>query len=274
MRTLQSSTALLLSALMILPAGAFAETADRLGGTSDPSAWHSRFTRKYSPAEVPPISLRNSSRLDALLRAGRLYLSLQDAVALALENNLDIEIQRYGPQIAESDLLRAQAGGVVRGVPTSVTQGPSSAANLQTGGSGGAQGGGGATTAGGSATNNATVLFTGTNVPNYDESVFMTYTWGHRTATQANSFSTGIPALVFNNSQLSGGVQKGFGTGGVVQLGYTQSTQNSNNLVSEINPFTNANLNLQVTQPLLRGFGMAVNNRFIRVARNQLKISD
>ena len=67
------------------------------------------------------INLTNSGRIGSLLRAGRLS-AVQDAVALALENNLDIELQRYGPRIAETDLLRTQAGGVARGVPTGLAR--------------------------------------------------------------------------------------------------------------------------------------------------------
>ena len=81
----------------------------------------------YRAVEVPPISLANSGRLDSLLRAGKIYLSLQDAIALALENNIDIEIQRYGPQIADAGVLLASAGGFARGVSTSVQSGPNSA---------------------------------------------------------------------------------------------------------------------------------------------------
>ena len=94
------------------------------------SSWHSRLTDRYLSRDVAAINLSNSGRMEALLRAGRLYLSLQDAVALALENNLDIELQRYGPRLAEADLLRAKAGGVVRGVPTGISQGPASASSL------------------------------------------------------------------------------------------------------------------------------------------------
>ena len=96
-----------------------------------------RFTRAYRAVEVPPISLANSGRLDSLLRAGKIYLSLQDAIALALENNIDIEIQRYGPQIADANVLLASAGGFARGVSTSVQGGPNSASAggvAQTGG--------------------------------------------------------------------------------------------------------------------------------------------
>jgi outer membrane protein len=58
--------------------------------------WYSGITQPYQPRYVPPVNVSNSSRLDSLLRAGNLYLSLSDAIALALENNLDVEIERYG----------------------------------------------------------------------------------------------------------------------------------------------------------------------------------
>src|SRR5688572_26942483 len=229
MRKLRPFLAIFCAAAIAAPPAALAQSP---GATraDEGGAWHSRFTSRYTPRVVAPINLGNSPRLESLLRAGRLYLSLQDAVALALENNLDIELQRYGPRLAEADLLRAQAGGVVRGVPTSVSQGPSSAANLQTGGGGGLQGGGGGTVGSGigtGATGGATVVFSGTQTPTYDETIFTQYTWGHRTLTQANSFSTGIPALVFGNNQWTTGVQRGFSTGAQVQLGYTQTTQES-----------------------------------------------
>src|SRR5204862_34110 len=87
----------------------------------------SRISGPYRPKTVAPVNLSNSSRLEQLLRAGKLYLSLQDTIALALENNLDIELQRYGAQVADASLLRAKAGGLLRGVTTAVTQGPSGA---------------------------------------------------------------------------------------------------------------------------------------------------
>src|SRR6266436_10152178 len=70
-------------------------------------------TRKYHAPAVAQVELGNSSRIDALLRAGNLYLSLQDTIDLALENNLDIAISRYGPLEAQTDLQRAQAGGAL-----------------------------------------------------------------------------------------------------------------------------------------------------------------
>src|SRR5215210_7892425 len=133
MRTTQPFLAALCVALLAFPPATYAQSAPSPQSTPSPQsnggtgAWHSRFTNRYTPRIVEPINLGNSGRLEALLRAGRLYLSLNDAIALALENNLDIELQRYGPRIAETDVLRAQAGGVVRGVPTAISSGPSSA---------------------------------------------------------------------------------------------------------------------------------------------------
>jgi outer membrane protein TolC len=241
------------------------------------SSWHSRLTDRYLSRDVAAINLSNSGRMEALLRAGRLYLSLQDAVALALENNLDIELQRYGPRLAEADLLRAKAGGVVRGVPTGISQGPASASSLSTGGgagtgvagSGGSSGGGT-----GSGANGATVLFTGTQVPSLDEVAFVNYSWAHRTSVQSNTLLTGTSSLVFEGGQLSSGIQKGFLSGATATLGYAQQGQISNNTVAIINPVRNGSLSFQVTQPLLQGFGRSLNSRFIRIAKNDVKISD
>lgn len=241
------------------------------------SGWYSRLTDRYTNREVAPINLSNSGRIEALLRAGRLYLSLQDAVALALENNLDIELQRYGPRLAEADLLRARAGGVVRGVPTGVSQGPTSASSLSTGGGAGTgvAGAGGSSGGGtGSGANGATVLFTGTQVPSLDEVAFVNYSWSHRTSVQSNTLLTGTSSLVFEGGQLSSGVQKGFLSGAVAQIGYSQQGQVSNNTVAIINPVRNGSLSFQITQPLLQGFGRSLNSRFIRIAKNDVKISD
>lgn len=277
MRTFQSSLAVLLAASLALPYAAMAETAaQRITRTEQPVNWHSRFTQAYTVPAVAPINVSNSNRIDSLLRAGRLYLSLRDAIALALENNLDIELQRYGPRIAEADLLRAQAGGQVRGVPSSVSQGPGSASNLSgtgvsTAGSGTASSTGGG---GGTSTSGAQVVFSGTTVPQLDETLFVSYNFAHRTSPQANSFLTGIPALVFENNGLNIVGQREFLTGTNVQLGYSQAVQQSNNVRAEINPYTSGAMNLQVTQHLLRGFGLAVNNRLIRIAKNQIKQAD
>lgn len=281
MRNIQTGTALLVAAMIAVPPGAIAQsTVSAITGTQQAEEWHSRFTRRYLAPQVAPIHLTNSNRMEALLRAGRIYMSLQDAIALALENNLDIELQRYGPRIAQADLLRAQAGGVARGVPLSISQGPQSAGGglagtgVSTTGSGvsgsftGTGGGGGASAGG------ATVLFTGTQTPSLDEQFYVNYNWAHRTSPQANSLLSGNQAIIFENAGLNFGVQREFITGTQVQLGYSQNNLLSNNQRAEINPYTQGNVNLQFSQPLLRGFGIAVNNRFIRIAKNELQLAD
>ena len=106
MHRLKIATAIICVRLLIAPV--FAEESHQL---IEPGGAFASLTRPYRVKEVPPINVANSNRLDSLLRAGRLYLSLQDTIALALENNLDIEIQRYGPEIADANVMRAKAGG-------------------------------------------------------------------------------------------------------------------------------------------------------------------
>src|SRR5713101_2388713 len=90
---------------------------------SDHPHWYSGFTHPYEPRVVPPVNISNSTRLDSLMRAGKLYLSLSDAIALAIENNLDVELERYVFPIAEADLLRAKAGAATQGISTAVLPG-------------------------------------------------------------------------------------------------------------------------------------------------------
>ncbi len=111
--------------------------------------------RSYLPSSVPAVNLHNSDHLHSLIRAGRLYLTVQDAIALAIENNLDLEVDRYGPLGAVWALERAQGGGPLRGVTngnTLVNQATSGqgvvgselAAGLASNNSGGGGGSGGA----------------------------------------------------------------------------------------------------------------------------------
>src|SRR6059036_846640 len=106
MRPVKHSLAILCVFLMLVPDG----------GLAAEHGLFSRISRPYRPQTVATNSVANSSRIESLLRAGNLYLSLQDAVALALENNIDLAIQRYGPQIADVAVMQAEAGGFARGV--------------------------------------------------------------------------------------------------------------------------------------------------------------
>jgi outer membrane protein len=205
--------------------------------------WHSRFTHNYRATGVAPINLGNSNRLESLLRAGRIYLSLQDAIALALENNIDVEVQRYTFALNETALKRAKAGGA---------------------GGGGAAGGAGGFGGGG-----------GGGIPNYDPVLTGNLNWNHVTAINPNAITTGGLTATVNDVRLMNfGIQQGFATGGTATLGLNNNKTTSNSPGNAYNPNTNSNLQLQISQPLLQGFGLALNNRNIRIAKNNLKVSD
>jgi outer membrane protein TolC len=225
----------------------------------------------YSPHDVAPINLTNSGRLEALIRAGNLYLSLQDAIALALENNLDIEMQRYNPAIADANVLRARAGGLLRGVPATVTQGPTGAPTQAGQATGITQ----SAAQQAQAANTGTVITqTGTTIPNLDPVITGFVRWGHTTNPQTSTFVSGTNTLVTRNDLYNFSFQQGFTSGTTVTLGLSNSHLASTSLRSELNPSTNSSMNLNLTQRLLQGFGPAVNNRNIRIARNNRESSD
>src|SRR3984893_11820274 len=86
--------------------------------------WYDRLLVPYQPRFVPPVSFDNSRRIESLLRAGKLYLSLQDAISLALENNLDIELVRFAPDLAQFDTLRTRGGAITRGISYAINELP------------------------------------------------------------------------------------------------------------------------------------------------------
>ena len=273
MKSVQSSIALFCVFLLLVP-GAFGQQQVNMpGAVLAPKEihWYTPFTRKYTPFDVAPINLANSPRLETLIRAGNIYLSLQDAIALTLENNLDIEVQRYGPRLAEANLLRAQAGGLLRGQTQSVSAGPSSAVSQLNGGSTSFTNSANST---GASSNGTIITSTGTSLPNLDPVFFTNYNWAHSTNLQSSSFASGTPTQIFNSGNTSMGIQQGFLSGTTATLGYTSQNLASNNVRSEINPVRTGNVNFQVTQRLLQGFGFAVNSRNIRIAKNSIRLND
>src|SRR5580693_4487186 len=108
MKQLQSYIAVLCAMLVAAPPSFGQQPAqDSRGPQLDTERphWYSGIIQPYQPRTFPPPNVSNSSRIDGLLRAGNLYLSLSDAIALALENNLDVEIERYEISLAEAHLL-------------------------------------------------------------------------------------------------------------------------------------------------------------------------
>ena len=264
MRRFESFVAVLCALLMFTPpAGAQTPKIEEPGGIFG--------TRKYHPPAVPAVDLGNSGRLDALLRAGNLYLSLQDALALAVENNLDVAISRYGPLEARTDLQRAQAGGALRGVSQAVTQGPTSAANLSLNAfsSGSANV---ATTA--TSGVNGIVSQLGSAIPNYDPILTGVVSWGHTSSPQSTQFLYGTTSLVTTTKQANFTLQEGFPTGAVGSIGFNNTNSFLSSGRPDLNPLQTGNLTLSFTQPLLNGFGFAVNHRVIHQAENSLKVQD
>jgi outer membrane protein TolC len=235
------------------------------------------FARPYSPHTVARINFADSDRIEKLMRAGNIYLSLRDAIALALENNLDIEVARVQPKLNLSNLQRASAGQLLRNLSTSITSGPSSAtlgvlASNAVGSTGGGSGSGSSNSGVLSGVN---VQLAGSAIPNIDPTFFTTFSAAHQTAIETSTAITGTTALVTSYKNWVMGVQQGYWTGTTVQL-YTSNTfgLNQNATTSLFNPVDQGSLNLSITQNLLNGFGLAVNKRSFHVAKNNLRVSD
>jgi outer membrane protein len=260
------------------------ERPDLLNGEGGPLG-------KYRARDAPQVTFSDSPRLDALIRGGNLYLSLRDAIALAIENNLDVEFQRFTPLIAETDLQRARAGGVARGLNSTVREGPSGLGSgpqqSQLQGISGAPGSGpqgqstqlqggvdSTQTAGAVASSGSQFSSAGPAVPSLDPALVGSIGWNRSNRPQTNTFITGTNQLTTSAASGDLRIQKGFLVGGTASLGLDSTRQNTNNLRSDINPATTGGLAFSYVQPLLRGFGIAVNNRFIRIARNNRQVSD
>ena len=264
MYRLQSLTAVLCCFALLGPAGA--QTASL---QSTPFA---RISHSYRDPRVPPVDFANSNRLDSLLRAGKLYLSLQDAIALALENNLDIAVQRYGTQIADANLLRSKAGGFLRGVNASVAPGPTSA--TQTGAQTGINLSASQQAASIQTTGNVLVSQTGSPLPQLDPSFQGVMRFLHQTTPQTSGFLTGTNSYIQSLNIGTFTYNQAWLSGTQISAGYSGTSINANNRSADFNPSVQGSLTFQLTQHLLQGFGWAVNSRQIHIARNQREISD
>jgi outer membrane protein len=256
------------------------------------SIFASRFAPAQSPyrtREVSPVNLQNSQRIFDLMRAGQLYLSLDDAIALALENNLDIELERFLPKISDTDLLRAHGGGLLRGLSLLVNEpapgigGPNGSllTNL---------------TAGSTPTplvntnfsdialisqqqNNLSVtgvipMANGPAIPQYDPIVSGQVNGQHATTPENSTLTTGSNWLAQNEVNANAGMNAGFSSGTQLSVNFDNSRYSTNASRYTYNPFVNSSLGFTLTQPLLQGFGMSLNKRYIRIARNSRKVAD
>ena len=252
--------------LFVVPAGA--ENAVRIDPAEGPML---RLTRPFRARPVPPANLANTSRLESLMHAGNLYLSAQDAVTLAVENNLDIEVQRYGPLLAEEVLRRARAGGALRSVGVGVAAGPSSVSltgvTVTNIGAVGAAGQG--VSSGG-----GIVTQLGPPIASFDPTVSLFTSFAHTTSPQSNTVLTGTTALIQNTRSVQAQYLQNWDFGLSAQFTFYNQRTNVNSALFSIDPYTTGYLDLQITQNLLYGFGSAVNGRNIRVQKNNIKVTN
>src|SRR5580658_2722380 len=219
---------------------------------------------------VSPAKLTNTTRLESLIRAGNLYLSAQDVIALALENNVDIAIQRYGPFLAREVVRRAQGGGFLRDIGQPIAPGPTSV-SLE--GVNGNSVGLGENSSGVSSGGGIVVQY-GAQPPPLDPILYLYASFGHYTSPISNPISTGVASLIQDYRTYVAQFQQSFLTGTFTQLTYSSTHNNYNSPYNDVNPYTTGYLDLVVNQNLLQGFGIGVNNRNIRVAKNNLKVTD
>jgi outer membrane protein len=273
--------------------------------------WYSRLVSRYEARLVPPVNFGNSPRLESLIRAGILYLSLHDAIALAIENNLDVEFERFALPIADADILRAKGGGLLRGISMTVAEAPigiggpaapvlnavypsgtppvpAYTPNLSTfvpaitpqSLANGAVVTNLAvlpsitTTQTGIDITGAAALSLGPPIPLFDPVLTSSEIWQHQAVPELNAVTSGTSTFVANSFTSDFGYFQGFSSGAQVTAAFTNLHEHNNATNYILNPFTTSTLSANVVQPLLRGFGPAVNRRFIRIARNNLETSD
>lgn len=225
----------------------------------------------YMPSTAPSLDLHNSPRLESVIRDGKLYISLQDAIALAIENNLDLAYFRYNFPIALTDIKRTQAGGAANGVDTAIaqsTQGGFGASGVSGGGSSGS---GFSAGAGGIVTS---TLGAGTSVNSFDPYLSFQGYDDHTVTQEANQFLVGTPTLKVNTIQGLANFVESFPLGTTVQAQYLGQRIASNEPYNGVNPELYSNFGVKITQPLLAGFGLSTNERFIRIAKRNDQITD
>jgi outer membrane protein len=205
--------------------------------------------KPYQSIHVEPSVLTNSPRIDQLVQDGKLQISLQDAVELALENSLDIAVQRYYPWIADDSILKTKSGAFGYGTP-------------------------GAAIASSSASINPFAL----TIVTYDPLIFSTISVADISTPINNPFLSGtgtaaLTGLISHSTQFNNQYSQTFETGTNITVSWN-NTRSSSSAANFFNPAVSSALSFSFTQPLLNGFGLAVGTRNIRIAKNNRKIAD
>jgi outer membrane protein TolC len=224
----------------------------------------------YLEPLVPEPPMSNSERLHSLTSDGKLRLSLNDAIALALENNLDIAVARFGPAVAQTDITRAKSGGATRGVSGAFTSSALFAGALGGGvsaGGGNFQGSAGSAFGGGGATNIG-------SFGSFDPVTGFSFGWDRRTTPLGTTIVTGVPFVTTQTSQYQTFFGQMFQTGTSYLVALGGQRQSTTSLTNVFNPQVSSNLLVGFNQPLLNGFGYRANAKFIRIAKTNAQIAD
>jgi outer membrane protein len=259
------------------PAPAAAPQLIHLQDYSKSRPWFPNILLPYRGRDLPEPNLANSPRIDALMRDGKIFLSIDDAVSLTLENNLDIDIARYNLNIANTDYLRAKSGANILGVNAGIVQ------NTPGGGVGGlggtvGSGTGGTTVAAsgvGTGTNGlvSSTLGLGSAITSFDPVITSTLQLD-KDNTESGSVLSPVPVIAQNTYTADVSYTQGFQWGTAVTAGFNNTHVTTNNPTSLLTPDLSSNFQFRITQNLLQGFGPGPNLRFIHIAKNNREISD
>jgi len=220
---------------------------------------------------VPQPNMQNSTRLKDLIRDGKLWLSLQDAIALALENNLDIDYQRFNIPLAQADYLRARAGGAARGVTgETISNALFSGAIGSSSGSGGS---GGGTSAGGAGYSGGGAQSLG-SMTCCDPVVAFSTGWNQASTPLGTLALTGIKQINTISNQYTAYFGQGFMTGTSITAGLFGERYDTTALTALVNPEIPTYFGVTISQNLLNGFGYRANAASLRITKNGMKIAD
>ena len=254
-------------------------TAQNLVDYSKPASHFPYFAGPYIAHQVPPPTFGNTLRIESLLKDGKLRLSLPDAVALALENNLDLAIARFNLSIADTDIMRAKAGESVRGVATGLVQGTPGGgiggfgSGAPGAGAGGTSGGAGGAGSGALGLVQST-LGTGAPIDSYDPIIIAGMNIDHATFPQSSVILNGVNSLQQNSGIANFNYAQGFPTGTLMTLEFDNDRITNNGLFSILSPELDSRFRFTLRQHLLSGFGFGPNLRYVHIARNNREISD
>lgn len=234
---------------------------------------------RYIPRDVPPPAFTNSPKLEQLIQSGKIMLSLDDAIAIALADNLDIAVARYTLPIADTDILRTKAGGSFLGINSGVVS------NTPGGGQGGigagvAGAGAGGTTAGAGGAGVGANGFVGSTSgagpqpDSFDPTLSATFRFERVKSPQVSTVLSGVTVQQANNTIGDFTYSQGFSPGTAMSVTYNNSRTAGNSPNNFLNPSLQSSLSLQVRQHLLQGFGRNLNLRLLRTAQNNKKIAE